>query len=387
MKICAISFKECWQDENGRWLTDGGFPMQMGAIASLFDDMDLLVVEAAYRKGGAELPAKARVAPMRPVPGSDLRRKIWLGLHASHYIHTIIRHVRRADAVHIPLPGDIPLLALLITAMLRKPMICRYGSAWEGSQTTQFQRLTKRCLRMLAGGRNVMLATGEGDGEPAPGMQWIFSTALSRQELDGIRPDLERGLAPVPKLAYIGRLAPEKGVANLVRAIGVLAREGFQVRPELLILGDGPERKRLEELARSEGCENIRFMGHLTREKLSRELLQADFCVHASLTEGMCKAWLDAMAHGLPVLASRVGAAPQVMGGEGVRGWLVPPGDVDALAAKLKEVLTGGIGWPDLRRRCRNYVEGRTLEDWGTQIGRICARQWKLALVDGRLLS
>ena len=56
MRVCAVSFKECWQDDDGRWLSYGGFPMQMTAIASLFDAMTLVIVNGRPRAGGMPLP-------------------------------------------------------------------------------------------------------------------------------------------------------------------------------------------------------------------------------------------------------------------------------------------------------------------------------------------
>ncbi|HET9985618.1 MAG TPA: glycosyltransferase family 4 protein, partial [Longimicrobiales bacterium] len=109
---------------------------------------------------------------------------------------------------------------------------------------------------------------------------------------------------------------------------------------------------------------------------LGRELAAADLCVHPSLTEGFCKAWLDAMAFGLPVLTTAVGAAEAVVGAAGERGWLVAPGRPEALAAGIRRVLTAPVDWPSLRRRCRAYAEAHTLEDWAERIARSCARQW-----------
>ena len=125
----------------------------------------------------------------------------------------------------------------------------------------------------------------------------------------------------------------------------------------------------------------IVFAGQVDRFELSRQLSKADLCVQPSLTEGFSKAWLDAMAHALPVLASDVGAARSVIGSDGERGWLVPPGDVQALAIALRRVLRGPVDWPALRRRCRQYAESCTLESWAQQIGEICARQWNIPMV------
>jgi glycosyltransferase involved in cell wall biosynthesis len=231
-----------------------------------------------------------------------------------------------------------------------------------------------------------MLATGEGASPPADGMAWIFATALSCCELNQIRPRLDRGLATPPHFVYVGRLSPEKGVANLVQATAALKNAGFKPLPVLTLIGDGPQRQALEVMVRNLGCESqIHFAGQLCRHELSRRLLQADVCVQPSLTEGYSKAWLDAMAHGVPVLASEVGAARSVVYGHGERGWLVPAGDVQALVEMIRNVVTEPIDWRALRQRCRSFVEDRTLETWGQQIGQLCAQQWNLSLVGGKL--
>jgi glycosyltransferase involved in cell wall biosynthesis len=266
-------------------------------------------------------------------------------------------------------------------------VIVRYGSSWVGtSQETMMTRLTKSIMRTFAGGRNVMITTGEDPVRPARGVSWIFSTALTSAELRSIPFDPARALSNPPGFAYVGRLSAEKGVANLIAAMEVLAGEGLNPMPQCWIIGDGPDRRELEaQAARSGLCASVHFAGQLDRPGLSAMLLKLDFCVQPSLSEGFSKAWLDAFAHGLPVLASEVGAAKPVIGGGGVRGWLVPPGDVRALAAGLRSVLTGPVDWPSLRRRCREYTEKRTLEIWAAEIGRICASQWDMKIVGGKI--
>jgi glycosyltransferase involved in cell wall biosynthesis len=107
------------------------------------------------------------------------------------------------------------------------------------------------------------------------------------------------------------------------------------------------------------------------------------------------------MAHGLPVIASEVGAARAVIGAAGERGLLVPPGDPAALALALARLLasspdesSGGLSdawsnaprdWPALRGRCHDYVQSRTLETWAERLGQFCASQWGLSFVNGKL--
>jgi glycosyltransferase involved in cell wall biosynthesis len=388
VKLCVISFKECWQDGDGNWMSSGGFPVQMEALSSLFDEMTLLIVAVQPGNGGLPLPRHAQVVPLRRPSGENTRRKLSMLAHLPYYLSAITRNIQQADVVHAPLPGDIPLLGMLVALVLRKRLIARYGGSWVNtSQATLVGRITKACMRRFAGARNIMIATGEGEDPPAPGMHWLFATALSEKEVINIQTDLSHPVHSPARLVYIGRLSAEKGVANLIQAIGLLKAQGsIDPIPQVILVGDGPERCELERMVVAKGCADcIRFAGQLDRVELSRQLGEMDICVQPSLTEGFSKAWLDAMAHGLPVLASEVGAARSVIGSDGERGWLVPPGDVPALAEALQHVLAAPIDWPALRLRCRTYVEGRTVESWARRIGETCAQQWGLSLVEGRL--
>ena len=247
-------------------------------------------------------------------------------------------------------------------------------------------RVTRALLRRIAGDKRVVIATGEGASRPAPGIEWLFSTALTRSELNQIHPVLDRALANPPRMIYAGRLSPEKGVKVLIRAIARLKNANFAPLPQVTLAGDGPQRKELELLVDQLGCRDlIRFAGQLNRSGLSMEFELADLCIQPSLTEGYSKAWLDAMAHGLPVISSRVGAAAGVIGERHERGWLVNPGDENTLASVIGEVLGGAVDWPALRKRCRRYAEERTLETWTERIGQACARSWNLKFVDGKL--
>lgn len=231
-----------------------------------------------------------------------------------------------------------------------------------------------------------MLAVGTETAPPAPRMSWVFSTALTQRELQSIHPDLDRAVTTPPRLVCIGRLSPEKGVDHLLRALAHLRKSGVTPFPHLAILGDGPARAQLEGQCADLGLSDVvTFRGYLSRGQLSVELMQADLCVHPALTESLSKAWLDAMAHGIPVLTSQVGAAATVIGLHGERGWLVAPGDGIALANGITHALAHSAEWPAIRRRCRAYVEGRTLETWAKEIGRICAKQWGGVVEDGKL--
>jgi glycosyltransferase involved in cell wall biosynthesis len=387
MKVCVISSKVCWQDAEGLWKTDGGFPIQMSAIASLFDEMDLLIIGSSPRSGGLSIPPKATVIPLDQPYGADMRRKISVFVRLPYYASNIARRIGSADVVHLPVPGDIPTLGFLLALLLRKRLLVRYCGSWaKTAQTTWMNRIVKTGMKLLAGPRSVMLVTGEGSKPPAPKLHWIFATALSKSEVDAIRPNLERGLSNPPRLVYLGRLSQEKGIEVLLEALSGLKRDGFCPVPRLTVVGDGPQRNKLERAVRKLGCGDlVHFSGQLTRTEMRQVLSDSDLCVQPSLTEGFSKAWLDAMAFGLPVLASNVGAAEAVIGADGLRGWLTPPGDPTELARRLRIILKDVVDWPALRTRCRAYAQVRTIEAWSARIGELCALQWNMRTDYGRL--
>jgi glycosyltransferase involved in cell wall biosynthesis len=129
-----------------------------------------------------------------------------------------------------------------------------------------------------------------------------------------------------------GRMAPVKGLRHLVEAFACLAGEGAHLRLEMA--GDGPERQALERQVRAAGlADRVRLLGWMG--DLAPALARWDLLAQPSLEEGFPTGVLEAMGAGVPVLASAVGGVPEMVE-EGRTGWLVPPGDPDALAGRLR---------------------------------------------------
>lgn len=166
------------------------------------------------------------------------------------------------------------------------------------------------------------------------------------------RPASSTATQPFPEVRpIIGcscRCSPEKGVAHLLRAFERLMQgwSGDRPRPVLLYIGDGPAMGDVRALREASLWKNdIRLAGyHANPASL---LADADICVVPSLCqEGFGLAAAEPMALGISVIASRVGALPELIE-DGVTGRLVPPGDEEALARVLRELLEA----PEMRRR------------------------------------
>jgi glycosyltransferase involved in cell wall biosynthesis len=138
-----------------------------------------------------------------------------------------------------------------------------------------------------------------------------------------------------PRVLFVGRLASQKGVHALVATAALIKDPSAQV----LLVGDGPERKALEREARRLGVgDRVRFLGFLAHERLPAAMANADLLVLPSVYEELGTVLLEAMWAGLPIVASRTGGIPDVIE-DGVNGLLVPPGDPEALASAIDCVL------------------------------------------------
>lgn len=140
-------------------------------------------------------------------------------------------------------------------------------------------------------------------------------------------------------LLFAGVLIPRKGVSELISAFARVADD--LPRAQLRIIGRAENRDYAAGLRRQVGREGLEarvsFAGPVSQEALARAMARARALALPTHSEGLPKVVIEAMLCGTPVLASDVDGIPEIIE-DGVTGWLVPPGDVDALAARLLHV-------------------------------------------------
>jgi sugar transferase (PEP-CTERM/EpsH1 system associated) len=170
--------------------------------------------------------------------------------------------------------------------------------------------------------------------------------------------DLAPDSSHTPLIASVGRLVPVKNYALLLHAVARLANA---LPCRLLLIGEGPERAALERLAAQLGLERrVAFPGH--RDDVAQLLAEVDIFVLPSLSEGLSNTLLEAMAAGLPVVASDVGGNRELIEPER-SGLLFPSGDVAALTAHLERLLGSG----ELRARLGEAAALRARTEFSMQ--------------------
>jgi glycosyltransferase involved in cell wall biosynthesis len=139
----------------------------------------------------------------------------------------------------------------------------------------------------------------------------------------------------VPRVIVPRRLFPKNGVEYFIRALPLVQREQ---RIDAMLVGDGPERDRLERLARELGVSDmVQFLGRRPNDAMPALLADADVAVFPSLLEATSVAALEAMSCGVPVAASRVGGLPEIV--DETVGTLFEPADPPSLAHALLALL------------------------------------------------
>lgn len=148
------------------------------------------------------------------------------------------------------------------------------------------------------------------------------------------------------QVLFVGVLRHEKSAETLIGAVARLQQQGLPLH--LHIVGDGPQRVDVEREAVAMLLPNTcYFHGFQTSpEVLHRHYVQADLFVLSSVSEGLGRVLLEAMARGVPVVATRVGGIPEIVKHE-QNGLLVPPRDVGAMAQAMERLITEA----SLRRR------------------------------------
>ena len=280
----------------------------------------------------------------------------WMA-HAGGSVPTAIRVSRGCDIVHAQAFASIPPL-MVARAVRGVPLV----ATWH---TSHFLRLAERpgwssLLGRLVRAADANLAASREIASVAerlaPG---VHVEAVTNGVETSVFRRVEPTLAPLPggrrRLVVPRRLFEKNGVEHLVRAVPRIAEA---VDIEAVLVGDGPERRRLESLAASLGvADRVRFLGAQPHEVMPGLLSSAELAVFPSLMEATSVAALECMACELPVAASRVGGLPEIVDDD--VGGLFEPANSEDLA-RVVTVLLRRSDLAELGRRAR----ARVVERW-----------------------
>jgi glycosyltransferase involved in cell wall biosynthesis len=285
--------------------------------------------------GGLSESLEAAGVPVWPLTGRLVKRRV-----SPAYARGIRRLLRGGgfDLVHAHIFASAAAAAIATLGKGLPLVITEHTEAsWQTWRTRWISRWAHRRARhTIAVSTPIERRLIERDGVPSDLVTLIPNAVIpAPDETPDSASTLPDGWPEGPLIGVVARLQPEKGVANFLQAATRVSR----IFPEagFLVVGDGPLREELLSLAERLGIsKRVRFLGYRTDSRALMGLM--DVLVVPSLTEGSPLIVLEAMAAGIPVVASAVGGIPDQLR-HGEEGILVPPDDPDALGEALGALL------------------------------------------------
>lgn len=157
------------------------------------------------------------------------------------------------------------------------------------------------------------------------------------------------------RLLYVGRLAVEKGLPILLESLKSLVGEYPDLK--LTVIGDGADRLFLENLTQELGlAQHVWFVGYKSQGEVRQYLKENDIFVLSSFAEGIPVVLMEAMATALPVIATQIAGISELVESGG-NGYLVPPGEINALTERISELINNADHRNYLGRNGRDKVE------------------------------
>jgi phosphatidylinositol alpha-mannosyltransferase len=308
---------------------------------------------------GDDTEEYVRIGRSTPMPGNGSVARVALSFH-------LVRRVRHLldeegfDVVHYHEPL-VPALPITVLRFHRGANVATFHAFARRNLGYYYGRpFLKRYFKRLHSLMAVSVPARDFVSRYFPGDYHVVPNGIDTGRFRPGTPPLKELRTPGRKtLLFVGRLEQRKGLPTLIDAYARLRRERNDIR--LVVVGEGAMRWGYERYVESEGIPDVLFCGHVDADKLPRCYASADvFCSPALRGESFGIVLLEAMASGVPVIASAIDGFRQVLTHER-DGLLVPPGAAEPLADTLTSLLDDAP-----RRRCLADAGRQTAQryDW-----------------------
>lgn len=321
-------------------------------------------IRSQKETGGDSLPAKLKQMLMLPA--------LIIGLW---------RAMREVDAIHVRCPGNLGLLGVMMAPLLSRYLVAKYAGQWSGYAGEPAPWRWQRAVLSSRWWRGPVTVYGNWPNQPSQIVPF-FTSVLSerhseRARIAAARRTLNVIERNVLRILYVGRLSSAKNVNAILDAVALL--NSREVRVECDIVGEGPDRAKLERQAQALGIGDlINFAGGVDFDSVLDFYEKADVLALVSETEGWPKAIAEAMAFGLICIGSDRGLIPRMLG-EG-RGIIVPPGDAEALATALGRIIEKPDNYFEMISNAAEWSSRYSLEGLQKAISELLSERWQISI-------
>lgn len=263
---------------------------------------------------------------------------------------TAWKEVSRHRVVVVYAPGVLGSLGAILSVLRRRPLIVVVVG--DPAEALSAEVLPGRVGTFA---RNVLVQTTRFSCSHASVIRYVTERTLQMRYPSHVRalayagtdalgdfdvlPKASRRPPPFRILTVATLEQPYKGVAELIDAVALLRSEGYDM--DLCIAGDGRLAAALQTIGHAQLGQHCKFLGHLDQVNLAVEYVNSDIFALASWAEGLPRAMVEAMFHGLPVVSTTVGGIPELLD----QRFLCKPRDAGALAKVLASLVDVQDEW------------------------------------------
>ena len=348
---------------------------ELSHLAGRFDEV---VHVAPVHDGPAPASAlpytagNVRVLPVRAAGGDGLGDKAGLALAVPGWTAAMHRGTKDADVLHLRCPANLSGLAVAVLRGRRdrRPLWVKYAGNWRPDGPEPRSYRTQRTWLRKGWGTMAVTVNGRRPDD-GPHVRSFANPSLTADDLAaGAHAASTKPPADPLRLAFVGRLVPDKGVAEAVEVAERLQASGRRVT--LDVVGDGPERAVVDRAG-----VDVTAHGWLDGDGVRRVLADAHVLLVPSRTEGWPKVMSEALAYGAVPVAPDISSIAEVLGGGGVIAVdRSPAAFVEALEPVLDDL-------EPLRRAGLARAEQFTFDAYLAAVDQLFAEQWGLML-DGQ---
>jgi phosphatidylinositol alpha-mannosyltransferase len=261
----------------------------------------------------------------------------------------------RFDILHFHEPF-VPFLSLMLLRESRSVNVATFHAYAGWSPALEFgKRMLGRFARRLHGRIAVSAAARHFADRYFPGDYKVIPNGVDLRRFADARP-ITRYKDGVPNIFFIGRFEPRKGVMYMLKAYRQLRKQGVECR--LLLAGGGPQDREVRRYIATRQLTGVELLGRISEEDKVRYFATADVYVSpATGQESMGVVLLEALASGTPTVCSDIHGYRAVIR-RGEQGLLVPPRDVNALAAAIGQILSD----PEMHARMSASARQRAVQ-------------------------
>jgi len=326
----------------GRVVAHGGFVREIEIWARMFPKVLVVTVQGSDSPPADAIPYAAcgiSCSMLRPASRTTgFTGKLHLLALAARWTAAALPLLKPDDIVMARGPDSLGFLGGVVARIKGLPKFAKYADQWQRFPGEPLgYRLQKAFYSGPWFGGPVQIY---GSSDPRrPHLVPFFTSSLSEKEwLQAGQRIAGRNSAPPLKILFCGRFVQAKGIDLLLRAFRLFIDSG--IIAELDLVGDGEEMTRLVKLSRDLEVQNhVVFHGWLGRDALLQQYSRAHIFVHCSRKEGFGKVIVEAMAFGLPVIATDVGVSKFILNAPEC-GVLAESGSHQGLAERLIQMAT-----------------------------------------------